>query len=53
MNETIQIIQLVFSFLIIPVLGYIIRLERRLTRVETKLEMAYNLHCKEEKEREK
>jgi len=43
MTETLQIIQLIFSFLIIPVLGYVIRLERRLTKVETILEMKCKL----------
>lgn len=45
MNETLQIIQLVFSFLIIPVLTYVVRLERRLTKVETLVEVMYrNIH---------
>ena len=39
MTETLQIIQLCFSFLIIPVLGYVVSLERRITRLETKIEM--------------
>ena len=45
MTETLQIIQLCFSFLIIPVLGYVVSLERRITRLETKIEiMCSNLH---------
>jgi len=35
MVETLQILQLIFSVLILPVLGYVIRLERRLTKIET------------------
>ena len=42
MTETLQIIQLIFSFLIIPALGYIVSLERRLTRLETKIEFLCN-----------
>jgi len=52
MTETLQIVQLAFSFLIVPVLGYIIRLERRITRLETKIEMAFNSRCVKEKEKE-
>ena len=39
MNETIQIIQLAFSFLIVPILSYIMRLEKRIVRIETILSM--------------
>ena len=42
MNETLQILQLIFSFLIVPVLGYIITLEKRITRLETKIEFLCN-----------
>lgn len=45
MNETLQIIQLLFSFLIVPVFGYIIKLEKRLTKIETIIEvMRDNIH---------
>lgn len=41
MTETLQILQLVFSFLIVPVLGYVVRLERRITKLETILSFCY------------
>ena len=45
MSETLQILQLMFSFLIIPVLGYVVRLERRITKLETIIEVMYkNIH---------
>ncbi len=45
MTDILQIIQLAFSFLIVPALGYIIKLERRLTKLETIIEVMYkNIH---------
>ena len=45
MTEILQLVQLCFSFLIIPVLGYVVSLERRITRLETKIEiMCGSLH---------
>lgn len=42
MNETLQIIQLTVSSLLIPALAYVIKLEKRITRVETKLDFVCN-----------
>lgn len=39
MSEILQIIQLVFSFLIVPVLTYIVKLEKRITKIETIITM--------------
>lgn len=41
MNEIIQLIQLGVSILIIPVLTYVVRMEKRITRVETFIEITY------------
>ena len=38
MFETIQIAQFVMTFLVVPVFVYIVKLERRITRLETKIE---------------
>ncbi len=42
MIETLQILQLIISFFIVPVLGYVITLEKRITRLETKIEVLCN-----------
>jgi|GEM_PF-5519224 len=42
MTEILQLLQLVFSFFILPVLGYVITLEKRITRLETKIEFFCN-----------
>jgi len=39
MNEYIQIGQMVLNMLIIPVLGYVIRLERRIAKLEAYIDM--------------
>lgn len=39
MNEIIQIVQLLLTLLIVPVLGYVVRLERRITKIETIIEI--------------
>ena len=41
MSELLQIIQLSLTILILPALGYIIKLEKRLTALEVKIELIY------------
>ena len=38
MTEILQIIQLGMTVLIIPIFSYIVKLEKRITRLETKIE---------------
>ena len=38
MTEIIQIVQFFMTFLVVPVFVYIVKLERRITRLETKIE---------------
>ena len=47
MTETLQIIQLFMTFLVVPVFVYIVKLEKRLTRLETKIEFLCNELFKE------
>ena len=42
LSEVIQIIQLTVSGLVIPALAYVIKLEKRITRLETKIEFLCN-----------
>jgi len=45
MSEILQVLQLIFSLLIVPILGYVIRVEKRLTKVETYVEIMFkNVH---------
>jgi hypothetical protein len=39
MQEIFQVAQFIMSVLLLPLMGYIITIERRLMRLETKLEM--------------
>lgn len=46
MIEYIGLANLIMSILILPVLGYIILLERRLTIIETIIKMCHETHFK-------
>ena len=47
MAEYIPIANLIVSVLIIPVLGYVVRLERRITKIETIIDMMLKHFYKE------
>ena len=49
MNDYIAIAQIVLSLVLFPILGYVMRIERRITVIETKLDM----HLKRENRGEK
>ncbi len=38
MTEIIQIVQFFMTFFVVPVFVYVVKLERRITRLETKIE---------------
>jgi len=42
LTEIIQIVQFFMTFLVVPALIYIVKLEKRLVRLETKIEFICN-----------